>query len=182
MSAAAKSSISTFTSRLGKICRSRQKGTTPMNETRSAECAVGTSSTRFHISRLDAARLVAAEFEGSCLAPDRPITSLTPKEHLASNSAIFTSGGSWPREMWADTALGATIHGSVAETETPIDLLDLCSMTCNTVLGINDPWVKLKQIAFLLSSHPHFLPVRIGCGLYYRVARRILRCFEKFGE
>jgi 4-aminobutyrate aminotransferase-like enzyme len=84
--------------------------------------------------------------------------------------------------MWADTALGATIHGSVAETETPIDLLDLCSMTCNTVLGINDPWVKLKQIAFLLSSHPHFLPVRIGCDLYYRVARRILRCFEKFGE
>ncbi len=153
-----------------------------MNETRPDECAVEASGTPFHISSLEAARLVAAEFEGSCLAPDRPITSLTPKEHVASNSAIFTSGGSWPRELWADTALGAKIHGSVAETETPIDLLDLCSMTCNTVLGINDPWVKLKQTAFLLSSHPHFLPVRIGCDLYYRVARRILRCFDKFGE
>jgi 4-aminobutyrate aminotransferase-like enzyme len=153
-----------------------------MNETRPDECAVEASGTPFHISSLDAARLVVAEFEGSCLDPDRPITSLTPKEHIASNSEIFTSGGSWPRDLWADTALGALIHGSVAETETPIDLLDLCSMTCNTVLGINDPWVKLKQTAFLLSSHPHFLPVRIGCDLYYRVARRILRCFDKFGE
>ncbi len=147
-----------------------------LENTGEANCAT------FHLTSLDAARLVAAEFEGGCLDPYRPVKQGTPKEHLASNSALFTSGGSLPRELWANTSLGATINVSVVETGKPMELLDLCSMTCNTILGINDPWVKLKQIAFLLSSHPHFLPTRIGCDLYYRVARRILRCFDKFGE
>ena len=114
--------------------------------------------------------------------PERPLTSQTPKEHLASNSTLFTSGGSLPRKLWADAGLGATIQATVAETDTPMELIDLCSMTNNTILGINDPWVKLRQTAYLLSSQPHFLPVRIGCDLQYRVARRILRCFDKFGE
>jgi adenosylmethionine-8-amino-7-oxononanoate aminotransferase len=152
-----------------------------MNETRLHERAAGSSEASFHLSTLDAVRLVAAEFDDSCLDPYRAVTSLTPAEHLASNSAIFTSGGSWPRDVWADTALGARIHGSLAKSEASIDLLDLCSMTCNTILGINDPWVKLKQTAFLLSSHPHYLPARIGSDWYYRVAHRILRCLNSFG-
>lgn len=136
----------------------------------------------FHIANLDAARQVAAALAGSCLDPARPLEASSPQELLAANAAIFTSGGSWPRDLWADTALGARIQCSVAETGEKIDLVDLCSMTCNTVLGINDPWVKLKQTAFLLSAHPHYLPVRIGCDLYYRVAQRILNTLSDFGS
>jgi 4-aminobutyrate aminotransferase-like enzyme len=55
-------------------------------------------------------------------------------------------------------------------------------MTENTVLGINDPWVKLKQMSYLLSSRPHYVTIRFGCDLYYRVAHRILRCFEKISN
>lgn len=135
----------------------------------------------FHLDTLDPVRLVAAEFKGTCLDPNSRITSLSPKEHIATNSAIFTSGGSAPRELWAVNALGSTIHGQLASTDESVDLVDLCSMTCNVVLGINDPWVKLRQTAFLLSPHPHFLPVRVGSDLYYRVARRVLRCLENFG-
>ena len=56
-------------------------------------------------------------------------------------------------------------------------LIDLCSMTANTVLGINDPWVKLKQASFLLSSRPHYLTARMGNDLTFRIARRLLACF-----
>ncbi|MBO3741528.1 aminotransferase class III-fold pyridoxal phosphate-dependent enzyme [Actinoplanes flavus] len=153
-----------------------------MPEASSSRPGAAAASAPFHLSDLDPARMVLDGFADSCLDPRRPVTSLSPGEHLASNPALFTSGGSWPRDVWADTALGVWIDGSMAETKTPLDLLDLCSMTCNTVLGINDPWVKLKQTAFLLSSHPHYLPARIGSGLYYRTARRILRCLDRFGE
>jgi adenosylmethionine-8-amino-7-oxononanoate aminotransferase len=68
----------------------------------------------------------------------------------------------------------------VVETGAPLQLIDLCTIL--TVLGINDPWVKLKQIVYLLSPNPHHVTIRLGCDLYYRVARRILRCFDKFGE
>ncbi|MFI0796043.1 aminotransferase class III-fold pyridoxal phosphate-dependent enzyme [Micromonospora rubida] len=139
------------------------------------------ASAPFHLATLDVARLVAAEIEGSCLDPHRPLPSPTPRERLASNAAIFTSGGSAPRDIWIETALGARINGVLAETGASLDLLDLCSMTCNAVLGINDPWVKLKQTAFLLSAHPHYLPARIGSDLYYRVADRILRSMSDFG-
>src|ERR1041384_4476234 len=102
-------------------------------------------------------------------------------EQLNSNATLF-SGGSAPRDVWAESGLGATIDASVVATGSPLSLIDLCSMTANTILGINDPWVKLKQAAYLLSWRPHYLTARIGCDLYYRVARRILRCFDKFGE
>ena len=136
----------------------------------------------FHLANLDSARIVIEAFAGSCLDPDKILTSLTPKELLARNSLLFTSGGSLPRKLWANAGLGATIQTTVVETSMPMDLIDFCSMTNNTILGINDPWVKLKQIAYLLSSQPHFLPVRLGSDLYYRVARRILRCLENFGD
>jgi adenosylmethionine-8-amino-7-oxononanoate aminotransferase len=151
-----------------------------MNEAHLGEGAKA-SGAPFHLHSLDAVRQVIAELAGSCLDPYRSFTSSSPRDHLASNSAIFSSGGSSPRDVWAQTALGARVDGFLVETGAPIDLLDLCSMTCNTILGINDPWVKLKQTAFLLSAHPHYLPVRIGSDLYYRVAYRILRSLNDFG-
>jgi 4-aminobutyrate aminotransferase-like enzyme len=99
---------------------------------------------------------------------------------MASNDLLF-SGGSAPRDVWAVSGLGATVDASVVATGEPLSLIDLCSMTANTILGINDPWVKLKQAAYLLSDHPHYLTARIGADLPYRVARRILHCFDEFG-
>src|SRR5215216_5479664 len=141
----------------------------------------GTTSGLFHLDTLPAVQAVAEQLEGTCLSATWLHLEADRNEQFNSNATLF-SGGSAPRDVWAESGLGATIDASVVATGAPLSLIDLCSMTCNTVLGINDPWVKLKQTAFLLSSHPHFLPVRIGSDLYYRVARRILRCFDKFGE
>jgi 4-aminobutyrate aminotransferase-like enzyme len=57
-----------------------------------------------------------------------------------------------------------------------MSLVDLCTIL--TVLGVNDPWVQLKQLAFLVSRKPHHVTIRLGCDLYYRVARRLLACFN----
>ena len=136
--------------------------------------------TRFQLSSLGELRPLIESFAGSCLDPAFQTSDTKPAEHFASNPALFTTGGSWPRDVWAESGLGATIDASVVETGAPLPLIDLCSIL--TVLGINDPWVKLKQTAYLLSSNPHHVTIRLGCDMYYRVARRILRCFYKFGE
>ena len=136
--------------------------------------------TPFQLSSLDALRPLVESFAGSCLDPTFQTSDTKPAEYFASNRTLFTRGGSWPRDVWADSGLGATIDASVVETGTPLQLIDLCTIL--TVLGINDPWVKLKQIVYLLSPNPHHVTIRLGCDLYYRVARRILRCFDKFGE
>ena len=141
----------------------------------------GTPSGLFHLDTLPAVQAVAEQLEGTCLSSTWPRLEADRSEQLNSNATLF-SGGSAPRDVWAESGLGATIDASVVATGAPLSLIDLCSMTANTILGINDPWVKLKQAAYLLSSHPHYLTARIGCDLYYRVARRILRCFDKFGE
>ncbi|MFI5973709.1 aminotransferase class III-fold pyridoxal phosphate-dependent enzyme [Streptomyces sp. NPDC051452] len=135
----------------------------------------------FHLSTVESIRQVVAGLEGGYLDPGRWLTKLTPQEHLAGNARLFTAGGSLAREFWADTALGSRIQGTSAQTATPLEMVDLCSMTCNTVLGVNDPWVKLRQAAFLLSSQPHYLPARIGSDLFYRVAHRILSRLSRFG-
>ncbi|USQ85762.1 aminotransferase class III-fold pyridoxal phosphate-dependent enzyme [Streptomyces phaeoluteigriseus] len=135
----------------------------------------------FHLSSVESIRQVVAGLEGSYLDPGGGLTELTPQEHLASNARLFTAGGSLAREFWADTALGSRIQGNSAQTATPVEMVDLCSMTCNTVLGVNDPWVKLRQAAFLLSTQPHYLPARIGSDLFYRVAHRILNRLSRFG-
>jgi 4-aminobutyrate aminotransferase-like enzyme len=137
-------------------------------------------STRFHLSSLDALSPLAESFFGTCLDPAFAITDETPTEHFASNPTLFTQGGSWPRDVWVAEGLGATLEATVVETGTSIQLIDLCSTL--SVLGINDPWVKLKQTAYLLSNSPHHVTIRLGCDMYYRVARRVLRCFDKFGK
>ena len=135
----------------------------------------------FQLSTVESIRQFIVGLNGSCLDPGGQLTDLTPQEHLSSNAKLFTAGGSLAREFWADTALGSRIQGTLTRTATPIEMVDLCSMTCNTVLGINDPWVKLKQASFLLSSQPHYLPARIGNDLFYRVAHRILNRLRRFG-
>ena len=137
--------------------------------------------TPFHLSRIESVRQVSAELGGSCLDPEDQLTDLSPEQHLASNATLFTRGGSVARDFWADRALGSRIQGRLAQGQ-DMEMIDLCSMTCNTVLGINDPWVKLRQAAFLLSEHPHYLPARIGSDLFYRVAHRILERLSRFGE
>ncbi|MFF9915544.1 aminotransferase class III-fold pyridoxal phosphate-dependent enzyme [Streptomyces sp. NPDC013457] len=138
-------------------------------------------NTPFHLSDVEPIRQVVTELEGGHLDPRGRLTGRTPQEHLADNASLFTAGGSLAREFWADTALGSRIQGTSARTARPLEMVDLCSMTCNTVLGVNDPWVKLRQAAFLLSSHPHYLPARIGSDLFYRVAHRILSRLSRFG-
>ncbi|MFI5973711.1 aminotransferase class III-fold pyridoxal phosphate-dependent enzyme [Streptomyces sp. NPDC051452] len=138
----------------------------------SVECAE-----RFHLEDLPSARALLSELDGTCLDPYRPKSALGPLEQLASNSALFTTGSA-PRDIWAHSGLGATVDATVVATDTPLTLIDLCSMTANTILGINDPWVKLKQASFLVSSQPHYLTARMGHDLTYRIARRILGCFR----
>ncbi|MBO3741529.1 aminotransferase class III-fold pyridoxal phosphate-dependent enzyme [Actinoplanes flavus] len=82
--------------------------------------------------------------------------------------------------MLAHAGRGATLH--VTTDGHPAQLVDLCSMTENTILGLNDPWVKLKQISYLLSERPHYVTIRMGSDLYYRVANRVLRCFDPAGR
>lgn len=135
----------------------------------------------FHLHQLPSVRELIDEFDGTCLDSWWTRSSLPPIDHFASNTALFTSGSA-PRDVWAHTGLGATIDASVVATDSPLSLIDLCSMTANTVLGINDPWVKLKQASFLTSSQPHYLTARMGHHLTYRVARRILACFSAFGD
>jgi len=116
------------------------------------------------------------QLTGTCLDPAWPTSSLSASEQLASNATLF-SAGSAPRDVWAHTGLGATVDTSVVATGESLALIDLCSMTANTVLGINDPWVKLKQASFLTSSRPHYLTARMGNELTFRIARRLLAAF-----
>lgn len=153
----------------------------PIKQPHSNSTQNGTTSGLFHLGILPAVQAVVDQLEGTCLSSTWPCLEADRSEQLNSNATIFSSGSA-PRDVWAESGLGATIDASIVATGSPLSLIDLCSMTANTILGINDPWVKLKQAAYLLSWRPHYLTVRIGCDLYYRVARRILRCFDKFGE
>ena len=135
---------------------------------------------QFHLDDLTHVYEFLAELEGTCLDPTWPRLSSGPQEQFASNRELFTSGSS-PRDVWAHSGLGATVEVTAVATDMPLLLIDLCSMTANTILGINDPWVKLKQASFLVSSQPHYLTARMGHNLTYRIARRILGCFRDLG-
>jgi 4-aminobutyrate aminotransferase-like enzyme len=151
-----------------------------VSDLQAAESPVEQERAPFHLSSIEPVRQVGAELEGTSLGLKDMLTDLSPAQHLASNAALFTRGGSLARDFWADRALGSRIQGRVSHGQ-DTEMIDLCSMTCNTVLGINDPWVKLRQVAFLLSDHPHYLPARIGSDLFYRVAHRILERLSRFG-
>ena len=134
----------------------------------------------FHLETLNPIRRFAEAFANSCLDPHLPSSEGEARELIARNSDLFTKGGSWPRDVWVTGGLGATLDTVLVDTGDRQELIDLCTIL--TVLGINDPWVKLKQLAYLLSRNPHHVTIRLGCDMYYRVARRILKCFDKLGQ
>ena len=73
-----------------------------------------------------------------------------------------------PSERLAISGKGALIitsHGN---------LIDFQSMTVNCILGQNDPWVKLQQIAYLISNRPSFHTTKLGSELYYSLPRRLV--------
>ena len=135
-------------------------------------------SALFDMSTLSAVQPMIDALSGTCLDPTRSQYARSGSPDYKQDSALFIKGSA-PRDVSAYAGLGATIHATTADGAT--ELIDLCSMTENTVLGINDPWVKLKQISYLLSPRPHYVTIRLGCDLHYRVAHRILRCFEAAG-
>ncbi|MES4889611.1 aminotransferase class III-fold pyridoxal phosphate-dependent enzyme [Streptomyces sp. NPDC096012] len=137
-------------------------------------------SSLFHLETLNPIRRFAEAFSGSCLDPHLPNAEGNPRELIARNADLFTEGGSWPRDVWVTGGLGATLDTTLVDTGDGQKLIDLCTIL--TVLGINDPWVKLKQLTYVLSRSPHHVTIRLGCDMYYRVARRILKCFDKLGE
>lgn len=133
-----------------------------------------------HLLSLDPIASFARAFTESCLDPAQMVSEGDPAALLTRNSTLFTRGGSWPRDVWVTDGLGSTLNATAVDTGEPLELIDLCTVL--TVLGINDPWVKLRQLAYLLSSAPHHVTIRLGCDMYYRVARRILSCFDQLGK
>ncbi|MHB8388340.1 MAG: aminotransferase class III-fold pyridoxal phosphate-dependent enzyme [Acidiferrobacteraceae bacterium] len=74
-----------------------------------------------------------------------------------------------PSDTVAISGEGATIQTSHG------DLIDFQSMTVNCILGQNDPWVKMQQIAYLLSNRPSFHTTKLGSELYYSLPRRLMQ-------
>jgi adenosylmethionine-8-amino-7-oxononanoate aminotransferase len=140
----------------------------------------GETTDSFHLLDLDPIASFASAFGGSCLDPAQAVTEGAPADLIAMNPLLFTVGGSWPRDVWINDGLGATLRGTVVDTGAPLELIDLCTIL--TVLGSNDPWVKLRQLSYLLSPAPHHVTIRMGCDMYYRVARRLLACFDQGDE
>ncbi|MFG2602332.1 aminotransferase class III-fold pyridoxal phosphate-dependent enzyme [Streptomyces sp. NPDC048514] len=112
---------------------------------------------------------------GTVLDPTRPQYRRSDGGAYDLEAAMFMRGSA-PRHLSAVSGRGATLRLSDGS-----ELIDLCSMTENTVLGLNDPWVQLRQIAHVLSERPHYVTVRFGNDLYYRVANRLSRYFDKTG-
>ncbi|MES4889613.1 aminotransferase class III-fold pyridoxal phosphate-dependent enzyme [Streptomyces sp. NPDC096012] len=114
-------------------------------------------------------------FRGTVLDPARPQYRRPDGRPYDPEPAMFTRGSA-PRPLSAVAGRGATL-----ELADGSELVDLCSMTENTVLGLNDPWVKLRQVSHVLSERPHYVTVRFGNDLYYRVANRLSRHFNETG-
>src|ERR1041384_783635 len=94
--------------------------------------AKDTTSGLFHLNTLPAVQAVAEQLEGTCLSSTWPRLEADRTEQLNSNATLF-SGGSAPRDVWAESGLGATIDAPVVATGSPLSLLDLCSMPWNTI-------------------------------------------------
>ena len=114
-------------------------------------------------------------FQGTVLDPTQPQYRQPDGRPYDHKPTMFTRGSA-PRPLKAIAGRGATLQLSDGS-----ELIDLCSMTENTVLGLNDPWVKLRQVSHVLSARPHYVTVRFGNDLYYRVANRLSRHFNETG-
>jgi 4-aminobutyrate aminotransferase-like enzyme len=112
---------------------------------------------------------------GTVLDPTQPQFRQADGRSYDHDPGLFTRGSA-PRPLTAVAGRGATLQLSDGS-----ELIDLCSMTENTILGLNDPWVKLRQISHVLSERPHYVTVRFGNDLYYRVANRLSKHFQETG-
>lgn len=112
---------------------------------------------------------------GTALDPTQPQFQQADGCSYNHDPGLFTRGSA-PRPLTAVAGRGASLQLSDGS-----ELIDLCSMTENTILGLNDPWVKLRQISHVLSERPHYVTVRFGNDLYYRVANRLSRHFQETG-
>lgn len=82
------------------------------------------------------------------------------KKHLLVDSII-------PSDTLAIGGIGAQIFTDRGT------LIDFQSMTVNCILGQNDQWVKMQQIAYLLSDRPSFHTTKLGSELYYSLPERL---------
>ncbi|MCO4892189.1 aminotransferase class III-fold pyridoxal phosphate-dependent enzyme [Cupriavidus sp. WGtm5] len=73
-----------------------------------------------------------------------------------------------PSDLMAISGRGAMILTNAGP------LIDFQSMTVNCILGQNDPWVKLQQIAYLASDRPSFHTTKLGSELYYSLPQRLI--------
>lgn len=95
---------------------------------------------------------------------------------LERKDKILTSGAI-PRDTFAVTVTNA----ATIITETKASIIDLSGMTLNCILGLNDPWVKLRQMSYLASDQVHFVTARMGFPLYYSYPQRLHALFSTEG-
>lgn len=86
---------------------------------------------------------------------------------IADGKVHYLSDSIVPEDVFAISGAGASVMTNCGE------LLDLSSMTVNCILGQNDPWVKLKQVAYLLSDRPSFHTTKLGSEIYYSLPKRL---------
>lgn len=131
--------------------------------------------TLFELASLDKLDPLVTALRGNLLDPAGPQFRRANGRSYDHDAQMFTYGSA-PRAVSAVSGRGATLRLSDGSK-----LVDLCSMTENTVLGLNDPWVKLRQLSHVMSERPHYVTVRFGNDLYYRVAGRLWRHFNETG-
>ena len=129
----------------------------------------------FELAALEQLEPLATALRGSVLDPGRPQFRQRDGRSFNNDAGMFTDGSA-PQALSAVSGHGATLRLSDGH-----ELIDLCSMTENTVLGLNDPWVKLRQLSHVLSERPHYVTVRFGNDVYYHVANRLWRHFNDAG-
>lgn len=114
----------------------------------------GVTETSFHLAGMQGLEHLVSALQGTTLDPTGPLYRKVDGSAYHHEPSLFTTGAA-PRALSAESGLGATLQLSDGS-----ELIDMCSMTENTVLGINDPWVKLCQVSHVLSERPHYVTVR----------------------
>lgn len=72
-------------------------------------------------------------------------------------------------KLYVESGFGATFY-----TDDNREIIDFSSMTANCILGQNDPWVKLNQVAYTLSNKPSFHRSTLGSEMYFEIPRLLV--------
>lgn len=83
------------------------------------------------------------------------------------NPTQFLTDNFVPSDIFLLSGKGATLQTNKGE------LIDLCSMTVNCVLGQNDPWVKANFLSYLSSDEPSFHSTKFGSEYFYKIPQRL---------